>query len=122
MIQQNSAGHFQDIRSRWPTYIPQPKRPILGPGEDAALILVEDRARDHAGMLHGGADLRTRGRIPQPKRLVIGPGEDAALILVEDRARDRVVMSHGGADLPARGRIPQPKRPVPGPGEDAAPI
>src|SRR3954462_10055188 len=70
------SNHSRDSTT-WPIEVPQAHGVGLGPGEDAVLVLGQERAQDRAVVAHGGPDLPACDGIPQAQGAVVGPGEDA---------------------------------------------
>ena len=68
--------------------IPQLRRFVLTPGEDAALVAAEFRTKNRGRASHRRLERLARACIPQPRRVVRTPGEDAAPVPAGLRAKN----------------------------------
>ena len=60
--------------------VPQPRRLVLGAGQDARAVGREGDGRDAARVALERGDRLARRRVPQPRRLVVGAGQDARAV------------------------------------------
>ena len=72
--------------------VPQPRRIVRTPGEDAALVPDELRTVNRSLVLQRRAQRLARPRIPESRRVVEAPGKDAALVPAELRAKNRALV------------------------------
>ena len=72
--------------------VPEPRRLVLTPGQNPALVPVEDRSRDRTLVLERRPERFAGDRFPEPRRLVVTPGQNPALVPVEDRSPDRILV------------------------------
>src|SRR6516165_9212711 len=98
--------------------VPQPRRPIVAPGEDAVAVGTEARGVDAA--LVAAEDDRWPVRVigvPEPRRPVLAPDEHRLAIGAERYRVDVALLRQGETERLAGGGVPEPRRPVEAPGE-----
>ena len=101
LFSRQAAGHFgfgeidQCLRVR--ERVPQPRRTVIGRGQDAAAVGGKRRAPELVDMaLEGGERLAVA--VPQPRRAVAGRGQNAAAVGGKHRAHDRAGMAQKGGE------------------------